>query len=328
MSGNNEYPGIYFYSDPSDPLKFNRDMRGVLSSTENITAFSKQYSDLLIFTDNSVSRMRYNFTSDSGGYFSVHLINSQIGCDVPKSVCTVENRTVFANSDKGVFIVDSTDSFDVLNIMSISKNIVDHNGEKGYFAVEGHKRKNAVAQVSDGKYMLSCKGVIFVWDFGISGYVSSSNYRKIERELSWFELEDPTQAELIFRLSDNYYGICKDENGANRLYKAKNEESELEYVYKSDGSYLSSPFDYKYVHAFYVCLDSHKSTELQVTFIADGKPYYTVRKTAVPHDDAGAFVHFTVPKYICKSFGFEIRLFDCNVGISNLGFDYIVRRKY
>ena len=326
-AGNPEYPGRYFFSELANPLSFKADMYGVAGDgSESITAFSKQHSDLIVFTAGSVNRMRYNYSSETGGYFSVHMINSDIGCDVSESVASVDNRTVFANSKRGVFIVDSTDNFDFMNIMRISGNITDSDRKKGYFAIDDLDRKKGYAAVYDGKYMLLCGDSVFIWDYGNSPYVSSADYIKAEKKLTWFEFDGFSGSEMIFYVSDELYAVKKTKDGVLSLYGLKDEGEKCLYVYKSGNSGLSYPFDDKYVTGFTLGIKCAKGADIGLNFFADGRRYYSAKAFVRPESDGCAVYSVRLPKCSCKRFAFEITGEYAGLGFTGVSFNYMIRK--
>jgi len=328
VAGNPGYTGRYFFSEPGEPLNFKESMGGVVSSgNEDITAFSKQHSELLLFTENTVSRMRYNYTSESGGYFSVHVINSDIGCDMPESIQAVENRTVFACSKSGIYIVDSTDSFDLLNILPISANITDDGGENGFFSVSESGRKKGKALCADGKYMLLCGDKVFIWDYGVSPYVSSSNYAKAQSSLAWFEFDGFDGVEAFFMTGGRFYAIKRGSDGILSVCEMKDDGEKCSYVYRSGASMLDCPFNYKYVILLSAGIKLDKGCTVSVRFYGDGGLYAEHSRRLTPGKDGLARLSLKIPKYACRSFAFEIEVNDSGVGITDAGFDYIIKKK-
>ncbi len=326
-AGNPEFPGRYFCSELANPLWFKENTGGNAGNgTEDITAFSKQYSDLLIFTDSTVSRMKYNYTSDNGGYFSVHTINSAVGCDIPGSVKSVENRTVFANSTGGIFIVDSTDNFDLLNILAISRNITDSDGVNGYFSVPAEERVLGDATLHDSKYMLKMGDKVFIWDYGNSPYVSSSDYAKSAKKLTWFEFDGFSGVNKIFSLGDSFFAAKKNEDGVLSVYRFSDDGEKCSYIYRSASSNLSYPFHEKNVLTFRFDCKAKKNTASYVSFFADGKLFARIKAQLYPDKDEYAEFFAKIPKFSSRHFSFEIENTDPDVGIMNIGFDYVLRK--
>ena len=326
-AGNPDYPGRYFISELADPLSFKEDSYGVAGNgNEDITAFSKQHSELIIFTENTVNRMKYNYSSETGGYFSVHTINSDIGCDVSKSVAVVDNRTVFANSKKGIFILDSTDGFDVLNIMRISGNITDADKNSGYFSADPDERLHGCAAVYDGKYMLLCGDSVFIWDFGNSPYVSSSDYVKAEKKLTWFEFDGFDGSERLFSANDELYVIKKNGDGVLSVYGFASVGEECRYIYRSGNSGLSYPFSEKYVTWLMLGLKCAWDTGISIDFYADGELYCSDRAHVRSGKDGHSVYCVKIPKHACRRFAFEIRCDSSDTGFTGIEFGYLLRK--
>lgn len=324
-AGNPDFPGRYFCSELANPLWFKADSGGNAGNgTEDITAFSKQYSDLLIFTESTVNRMKYNYTSDNGGYFSVHTINSAVGCDMPGSVRSVENRTVFANSSEGIFIVDSTDNFDLLNILPISRNITDSDGVNGFFSVSEEERLPADSALHDSKYMLKMGDKVFIWDYGNSPYVSSSDYAKAARKLTWFEFDGFSGVDRIFSLGDSFFAVKKNKDGVLSVFAFSENGEKCRFIYRSASSNLSYPFHEKNVLVFRFDCKSKKNTSSYISFFADGKLFAKIKAELNPDKDGYAEFFARIPKYSARHFAFEIENADPDTGIMNIGFDYVL----
>ena len=326
-AGNPAYPGKFFFSELAQPLHFVEGSWGIAGNgNEDITAFSKQYSDLLVFTENTVSRMRYNYTSENGGYFSVHMINSSIGCDMPGSAVCVDNRTVFAHSAKGVYIVDSMDNFDALNILPVSRNITDASGENGFFSVDEELRKAGNITLFDGKLLLHMGDKVFIWDYTASAYVSSSDYAKAESRLTWFEFDGFSHVKLIFSSDNGFYALKNAGKDGLSVYTFADTGEMCKYIYRSTNSGLSYPFNDKYVLNFRFEAKTQKKTNIGISLIADGKKYAEINVHLVPDKDGYAYSYIRLPKYSGRHFAFEIVSDTPDVGILNVGFDYIIKK--
>jgi hypothetical protein len=326
--GNPDYPGRYFLSEVANPLYFLENSYGTAGNgNEDITAFSKQRSELLIFTDSTVSRMRYNYTSDEGGYYSLHLINPTVGCDMPESVCTVDNRTVFANSKGGIYIVDSTDGYDEMNILPISRNITDASGQNGYFSVSLQKRKMGFAFVYGGRYMLCAGDKVFIWDSAESPYISSSDYGKAEKRLCWFEFDGFEDVCLLFSCGNELFTLKNKENGSFSVCGFEKKGEKCTYVYRSAVSDLGYYGHMKYLLSFGFDAKIKDNTEASVRFYADGKPYVRIKAELIPDGDGYARFFSRLPKYSARHFAFEIECSDADTGIINAETEYIIKKE-
>lgn len=322
--GNPDYCGRYFMSELSNPLHFSESSYGIAGSgSEDITAFSKQHSELLIFTENTICRMKYNYTSENGGYYSVHLVSPGIGCDMPGSVMTLENRTVFANSEKGVYVVDTTDGFDVMNVLSISANINDCTGEKGFFSVDKNSRKHGLSVIYDRKYLLYMGDKVFVLDLGVCSLESGM---RNEKKFSWFELDGFDGTLQMFSFSDVLYVLKRCADGA--LVERLDGDGKIqECVYRSAGSDLDYPFNSKYVTAFRFEYKAEKNGEFELVFFADGKKYFHTKAVSYTGEDGYGRFYVKLPKISARHFAFEIRTLSADTGVMNVGIDYRLCKK-
>ena len=61
-------------------------------------------------------------------------------------------------------------------------------------------------------------------------------------------------------------------------------------------------------------------------YIADGKRYVETKVVLVPDKDGYAYTYIRLPKYSGRHFAFEIVSDTPDVGILNVGFDYIIKK--
>lgn len=328
LSGNSEKPGKFYTSELENGIYFKENSGGVIGQgVENIVAFTKQYGYLLAFTSNTVSRIDYNFDSDNGGFYSVKTISSNVGCDIPESVEVVDNRTVFANSTGGIFIVDTMEYTDNLNIVPISRNITDASGKRGLFSVSAEELKKAVSCIFERKYMLLAGNKVFIWDFGESVYVSSSDYIKSAKRLVWFEFEVSDGTVCILSSDKKLYFIQKENDTQCAVFvsdKSQNAQDVAEYGLVSKNIDMSLPHIRKTVLAFKFQCKTGKETDIILQFFADGVKYYTRNVHVIPDVDGYADVYIKLPGYVLDRFAFEIKGNAACVGFFNIGFDYMV----
>ena len=323
LGGNSEYPGRYFTSELGDGLCFYEDAGGVIGAgTEDITAFSKQYVYLMIFTKNTVSRMSYTYDNDLGGYFTVKTISTSIGCDIPDSVKLVDNRTVFANTD-GIYIIDVTDNFDELNIVPISKNITDNYCKKGYLSVPKEDLLQGKSCLYDRKYMLLAGQHIFIWDYGQVAYSSSSDFVKSAKRLVGFEFDTGGVQSLLVT---NRKLFCLKQNEIY-AYDESTRLAQEDYVFASKNMDLSFPYMKKVVTAFRLECKTDVRTPISVEFFADGKKYKTCYSEIEPNTDGYAVFSVRLPKYELNHFAFSIKPGLSSVGIVNTRIDYVVLKR-
>ncbi len=192
VSGNSNYPTTYWKSGLNDPTYFpDTEDEKLDNNSQPIKAFGKQYGELITFKEKSIYATQYNFdssvTSGSGVTYPTREIHSHIGCDMPKSVQLIDNRLVFANTYKGVFILDTTDRMNENNVKPIGANILGSGTVNGLL---DETNANLIACSSidfDRKYWLNVGSNVYMWDYDITSYYDTGNYAKSQRRLSWFK---------------------------------------------------------------------------------------------------------------------------------------------
>ncbi len=245
MTGNSDLPGYYFTSELLDPLRFDEDSYDIIGSgNENITAMIKQYGNLVLFTDRSVFRMTYEY-QDSETIFSVKELSHYIGCDIPRSVEIIDNRIVFANSLKGVFLIDSSEDFGEQNIKPISGNI-NEGSSVCLLSQDKDAIKNAFSIDFNRKYYLCVGTYVYVWDYNARYYSSSSDYSSSQQRLVWYVFCG-IKAHTFFELDGLLYtaGTQTDSGFAVFKNEGKDFDKPIQYSFSSAKTYLSYPHLFK-----------------------------------------------------------------------------------
>ena len=326
LAGNPDESGVYYRSALGEPLAFYEGEGGSLGeSAGGITAFSKQSGDLLIFTDCSVSRMSYQYQAEGGGYFSTKAIHTGIGCDMPESVALAGNRTVFASSTHGVYLVDSVALFDRMNLVPLSHNITDSDGGKGFFAQSAAVRLAASACVYDRKYLLCMGDAAFVWDFGAADY-AGSDPGKAEKKLVWTEFDG---------LDGGRFCVCGEtlaawketESGCKLLVRAAEGRGSVPFVLDSGGMDLGLPHVRKALCRFSAECKLSRKTVIHLSFYADGERYFRAVVPVAPQKDGFARICVTLPHQVQNRFRFVLSGDAANVGFMNLRADYRTMKK-
>ncbi len=331
LSGNAAFPGKYYTGEISDPLAFYEDSGGTVGEAAgNITGFSKQQGYLLLFTDTTVNRISYQYTSEYGGYFTTKTIHSQIGCDMPRSIGICDNRTVFANSTGGVYLVDSTELYDGMNIIPISANITDASRNKGFFEVSRDALLAADSIVFDRKYVLHAGEKCFLWDFGAKSY-SGSDYVGAAKKLTWFVFDDFDATMSLFTDGVCFYVFQKGDTTAS-LFALGGENAETP-VQTTSFSLCSSAHDLgnahtkKAVTGFAFECHAAEVLELAFDFLADGRRYQSIGVRVVPKADGYATCYVKLPSVTLRRFQFRMQGKGENIGIFNFRIDYKVLKE-
>lgn len=185
LSGNPDFPGYYFRSELLNPFYFKSTAYDIIGNgNDRVTAFSKQYGGLIVFTERSIAKIVYAF-DENGADFTVREINSRIGCDMPGSVALIDNRTVFANRSGGVYVIDTTDNSDEMNVVPISECILG-DGARG---LRSESEADSAACVSidfGGKYFLFVSAHAYVWDYTATPYYSGISMREFGKRFAWY----------------------------------------------------------------------------------------------------------------------------------------------
>lgn len=271
LTGNENHKGYYFRSGLQNPLYFASDEYEVIGDgCENVTAVIKMYGNLLIFTENSVFKMSYNITSNSV-YYSVKEISNEAGCDCPGSVQLIDNRVVFANSRKGVFIVDSADDTGEHNIKPISGNI-NKDGNCGLLDCDEESLKNCSSVDYDRKYMLFAGSRAYIWDYNASPFYDSGNYSKAQEKLCWYIYENlhdcvGFEAESRLLLLDTqqmvFYALSEQENRADVAFDVKSRDEDFD-----------APLNRKYVTDMELMMCADADAQVKLMLYSDGECYF------------------------------------------------------
>lgn len=271
LTGNEEYKGYYFRSGLQNPLYFGSDDCEVIGDgCENITAVMKMYGNLLIFTENSVFKMSHNITSNSA-YYSVKEISNETGCDCPESVQLIDNRVVFVNSRKGVFIVDSANDTGEHNIKPISGNINKGDGY-GLLECETDSIKKCRSMDFDRKYMLFVGKRAYIWDYNSSPFYDSGNYSKAQEKLCWYMYEDmhegyyfETESSLVvLDMMDMAFYVLSDAE----------EKTDVSFDIKSREECFDVPLNKKYVTDMEFLLSADVDAQVRLLLYSDGECYF------------------------------------------------------
>ena len=301
FTGNSEKKGYYYKSELQNPLHIREDEYEIIGDgCENVTALKKMYGDLVIFTDNSVFRMSYNFSSDNT-YFSVKELSCEVGCDCPDSVQLIDNRVVFMNSKKGVFIMDSTEDTGEQNIKPISGNILRGEG----FGLLENTQENLISACScdyDRKYMLFVGNKAYIWDYDVTPFRESASYGAAQGRLCWYIYDGVAGGRCVnvdgnlvgFGLSDRVY-LYTYAGGAQKSTRS---------VLDSGMSECFYPLVRKHVTGMSIKLKRDEGCEINLSLYGDGEKYYEIKLPERKNEKEKLLLH--LPKKSLYGFGFCI----------------------
>lgn len=301
FTGNGEKNGRYYKSELQDPLFVSSDeFETIGNGSENITCLKKMYGDLLLFTSKSIFRMGYKLTDD-GPLFVVKELSSGIGCDCPDSVQLIDNRVVFLNSQKGVFIVDSTENTGEQNVKPLGKNILKGGGA-GLLDNSKESLANASSLDYDRKYMLFVGGKAYIWDYDRSGFLDYGNYAMAQERLIWY-IYDGIEGEIFFETENGVKSVTKknvsffgfDKDGTKNTVCCRYVSGDIDDL----GSAIR-----KIVTEMDILLCGETDSNYSLSAYADGEKYYEV-KLPSPRGKKEK-LKITLPHRALYGFGFEI----------------------
>jgi len=232
----------YYYSEVYDASYFPyTNYAKVGNGADDITGFGQQYNVLLIFKPTEIYSLTYyqntaSTTTDESqigiGSFASQIVNAAIGCDCPNTIQLINNQLTWFSSRAGICTLISTNIVDERNVRVISRNIEKTNNmnvvgimDIDIFEGDDSLREDVTSVDYDDKYFLvfpkrfvknndqfveSDYGICYVWDYGISPYITSSNRLTHAKELAYF-LFDHFYVKQFLRInSDLIYCSSKD----------------------------------------------------------------------------------------------------------------------
>ena len=331
LTANDEYPGAYFISELRNPLYFPENGAEILGDGEKITAAQKRYEKLFFFTEKGVYSMQYDFSAEKGASFPVAEVYSPVGCDMKNTVRSVDNTPVFADRRSGIYILQSTDIFNELNVKHVSANLSGHWGE--------NRDENAVFSSCDHdrKYYICDGKSVFVWDYGKTPYYNSADFDAAETRLAWYKLSVPTGCKYIFSHGGILYFLTEDEKVEIFSLSAS---SALSSDLPSDGGnengteslpvnafFMTKGYDLgtkshrkKLVSLSFDCDVYEKGGGMTVEFFADGESFWSYTP---PLGEKSRRLKIKVPTRYADKFAVKFSFFGARIGVSGLEFCYI-----
>lgn len=271
LSGNPDYPGYYFRSELLNPFYFKETAFDIIGNgNDRVTAFSKQYGGLIVFTEKSIARIIYSF-GESGADFSVREINSRIGCDMSGSVALIDNRTVFASSSGGVYIIDSTDNEDEMNVVPISECILG--SDTAGLRAESDKDKAACRSIDfAGKYYLFIGGRAYIWDYTATPYYSGISMKDFGKKFAWYVF-DGMRVSDVSEIGGSLWFIREGE-ALPTLFSEKNGDdfgNPIHSHFRTKEYDIGTPSLYKRASRMAMSLTAMGSAVVSLRLFCDGK---------------------------------------------------------
>ncbi len=307
FTGNPDYEGRYYKSDFQDPLYCASDnFETIGDGSSNITALLKMYGNLMIFTENSVYKMSYTLNQD-GAFFSTKQISDYVGCDCPDSLQLIDNRIVFLNSKKGVFIVDSTDDAGEHNIKPLSGN-VQKGEEYGLMSIDAQSLKSASSADFDRKYMLFAGDRAYIWDYDKSAYYDSNSYSKAQSRLCWY-IYDSLEGKSFCTLGGRLISFAQETDGISLCeYPVAEASANFEGVLESGNIEVFADGKRRFITGMGIRLSGCENCSIRLTFFADGEEYYS--KTVSAEGLSKQKALFSLPRRALYNFGFKLTATD------------------
>ena len=187
LAGCEDQPNGYFWSANTDlsmdPTYFPQEHYNLAGDfSDPITAFGQQQNKLVIFQKSRIGGAVFGTEEIDGRTFiTMHYatIHPSVGCDLPDSVQLIENNLVFANRDRGIFLLRDTTAAGENTIAHLSRNI--ECGTEASGLLQDLRQDGAVISRDDGeRYWLMVGGHAWLWDYRLGGSIGTPG------SLSWF----------------------------------------------------------------------------------------------------------------------------------------------
>ena len=330
FTGNDDYPGMYFRSELKNPLYFPDTASDTLGDgSEKVTGAEKRYEKMYFFTEKHVYAMSYEFSADNGASFDVVQVNTGIGCNMKNTVQAVDNTLVFGNYESGIYLLQSTEIFEELNVRHISVNLNGKNGG-GFFNEAGAVYSSCDI---DRKYFIFDGNLLYMWDYGRTPYYENGDLRKAEERLAWYIFSGFDGCISLFSLKNKLYFLRGSDETEIMLYNsAIAEDTEFD----DDGNTVNVPVKSCFMTKNYNFGDSYSGVrkrllhfafdyeffenlkaDITINFYGDGEKFYTFHPELPLRSGR---IKLRLPPYYARSFAVEFSFISGRTGISELAF--------
>lgn len=208
MAGDPQNPNVYRYtgltgSSANDYRYFpENSFNRIGSDFRLITGFSKYYAKLIVFKEEAIYALTYAYSTTSGSSFPVQQLNSQFGCDMPRSIQTIGNAPVWCHTQYGVYTMVQTWIESEKNVAPLSGNINGASFRPGLLDEDEATLRNCTSVDFDGKYQLYVGNKGYVWDYTLSPYISG----QADDLLKWFYYTNINANCFLVHGRDLYHG--------------------------------------------------------------------------------------------------------------------------
>lgn len=189
---------VLYYSEPYLPTYFPAENRLPIGNEENITGFGRQYDLLAVFKEHEIATVSYSYVSGST-QLRASILSPVVGCDMPGSICNMDNRIVFANTEQGICLITSTSLENERNVLAVSRNI-----NPMLLAESREAMTEASACCFEGRYWLSVGNHVYLWD-NVARPVQNSTSEDALRRLAWYYFENISAAAWLPYQNTLYY---------------------------------------------------------------------------------------------------------------------------
>jgi hypothetical protein len=223
LTGNSQFQNRLWKSGLTDDSKANYfpslGSSIIGNGDDSITGFVNHYDKLIIFKEHSIFYTMPESQSDGSIAFPYKLINDEVGCDMPNSIQLINNVPVFANTENGVFVIQSTLIPGERNVQCISENINGTTDRQGLLGYSADDLKKATSYDFQEHYYLCINRECYVLDYSSVFNPSKPNnlhwyYYTNINALYWFNRDrvlcyaDKSQGQLVkFIDASNDFGL-------------------------------------------------------------------------------------------------------------------------
>ena len=301
ISGNPKTPNMYYaggLSASNDASYFpQKYMYGIKGDDTAITGFKVHYNTLIVFKEDLTATVTAATGLDNTASFPINFLNTEIGCDIPRSIQLINNNVVFCNTYGGVHMIVSTTIPGEKSILCISQNINGNYSRNGL--LQESNLKDAISVDHDFKYYICINKKAYVLDY--RDYLST----KYPTKNRWF-LYDNINANCFAVINNElYYG----QNSNGNLVKFINTKTDfgkpIKAIWKSKLLDFGYPDYLKMINDLYVTF-SNKTTVnsyVKATFYNESG---LIEKTL----SIGGNNVWDWSKFSWSNFSYEVTLFD------------------
>lgn len=182
---------------------------------ERVSALVSYEEGFLVFSEGAVKKL---FLSEDTAVeridFSTKSFKNDFGSDMAGSICSFDDKIVFANSKSGVYYINKYGITERDVSRRISANI--EGGENGFFSHTAEEFANATSVCAFGKYYLTIGVQTYIWDYS-ARLPDSTQSVESEYEMLWSICEAAKPAQYFREI-------------AKRLYYMEEEKDSLFYL--------------------------------------------------------------------------------------------------